>query len=115
MDDLQQQIRYALGRYLSGKLPFEAFEDWFVDATWDASREHLEAVELIFAIESHISDYTSSRISERQLKRRLRRLAPRWVATTAPTPTPCFEQRRPKPQAKCGAMTTMQLGAVAGT
>lgn len=114
MDDLQQQIQYALRRYLSRQLSFEAFEDWFVDATWDASRNHRDATELIYAIEGYISDYTSSRVSERQLKRRLRSLAPDWIDSAeamlaVPVST---KSRRSRSKAKRGATVPV---AAAGT
>jgi hypothetical protein len=116
MDDFQKQIRYALRRYLSGQVSFEAFEDWFVDATWDVSQDHPDATALVFAVESHISDYTSGQVNERQFKRRVRPLAPAapgWseaVDAIPAVPTTKPANRRSKP--KMGA--TMEVAA-AGT
>jgi hypothetical protein len=108
MDDLQRQIRYALRRFLDDATSFEAFEDWFVDATWDVGSDHPDLGDLAYEIEGHLSDFTSGRISESQLKRCLRPLAPaNWDAVDATLAIPAPPKSSPtssaKPRAKVGS------------
>jgi hypothetical protein len=115
MDDLQRQIRYALRRFLDDATSFEAFEDWFVDATWDIVSDHPALVELVYEIEGHISNFTSGRISESQLKRCLRPLAPaNWDAVDAtlavPSPRKTGRTSSTKARAKVGS-TVVVLAA----
>jgi hypothetical protein len=79
---LEQEIRSWLRRYLRNEIPFEMFEDWFVDRTWDVQQEGSETERaLTYAIERHIGEYTSQCRTEAQLKRALRAFAPTWWAT----------------------------------
>jgi hypothetical protein len=79
---LEQDIRSWLRRYLRNEIPFEAFEDWFVDATWNVQREGNETARaLAYTIDRLIADYTSHCRTEGQLKRALRPFAPTWWAT----------------------------------
>jgi hypothetical protein len=114
MDDLQRQIRYALRRFLDDATSFEAFEDWFVDATWDIGSDHPALVDLVYEIEGRVSDFTSGRISESQLKRCLRPLAPaNWdaVDVTLAIPSPRKTGRTgTKARAKVGS-TVVVLAA----
>src|SRR3990170_1669674 len=79
---LEQEIRSWLRRYLRNEIPFETFEDWFVDSTWNVHREGTGTEQLLTsAIERHIGEYTSRAKTEAQLKRSLRAYAPTWWAT----------------------------------
>lgn len=78
---LEQEIRTWLRRYLRNEIPFEAFEDWLVDSTWDVQREGTPSEQaLTYAIERELGEYTSQCKNEAQMKRALRRFAPTWWA-----------------------------------
>lgn len=82
---LEQEIRSWLRRYLRNEISFAAFEDWFVDSTWDVQRTGTKTAQwLTYAIERRISEYTSNCKTETQLKRVLRPLAPSWWAIRRP-------------------------------
>lgn len=123
MDDLQRQIRYALRCFLDGTTSFEAFEEWFVDATWDISRDHPDLADLVYEIEGHIFALTGGRKTERELKRCLRPLAPDWwdavdatlavpVASTPENGSTAKKASRKRSKPKLGATVPL---AVAGT
>ena len=85
MKTLEQEIRERLRDYLSGRVPFRAFEEWFVDATWDIHKSGSPAgIALAFAIERLIAEYTGNYRTETQLKRALRRYAPKWETKRLP-------------------------------
>jgi hypothetical protein len=114
MTDLQQQIRFVLSRYLDGTIPFEAFEDWFVDATWDVKRLNPNAADLVYAIEACLFDYTSHRKSERALKASLRSFAPKWTWRELALSIPVAPVGPPAPR-KATKRATSVLVVAAGT
>ncbi|MBZ5696784.1 MAG: hypothetical protein LAN36_15670 [Acidobacteriia bacterium] len=60
---------------LDKRVDFDSFEDWFVRNTWNV---HLSgssaAVELTFAIEEALSEYSSGNLSEARLRNTLSQL-----------------------------------------
>lgn len=118
MNDLQRQIRYALRRFLDKRTSFEAFEEWFVDATWDIGLDHPDLADLAYEIEGHISAFTDGRTTEQELKRHLRPLAPVWldaVDATLAMPATSKPQKAGSPKASKAKVGATVLVAVAGT
>ncbi len=71
------QIREQLAMLLDGRIDLDAFEDWFVQSTWNI---HLSgspsAVALTFAIEESLSEYSSHHLTEQELRSELESLVP---------------------------------------
>jgi hypothetical protein len=76
--DLEQEIREWLRLYLDEAISFRAFEDWFLNATWDLHRPDADTPELVYTIERYISEYTGGYRSEDELRTAFEALAPSW-------------------------------------
>lgn len=74
---LDQDIRSHLRNYLRGEATFREFEDWFVDATWDARNASgdFATLSLIYGVERVVSEFTSGHRTEKQLRRFLEPLS----------------------------------------
>ena len=67
-----RDIRNQLASYLSNEIALDQFEDWFVQNTWNVQKwggPDLQA--LVFAVESELSEYSGSDLSEASLRNRL--------------------------------------------
>jgi len=63
------QIKEQLARVLDGHISLDAFEDWFVQNTWNIHLSGSTAAEsLTFAIEESLAEYSSKHISEQELR-----------------------------------------------
>jgi len=63
------QIRERLSLFLDGQIDLEAFEDWFVQNTWNIHLSGSVAAEsLTFAIEESLSEYSSEHLSLKELR-----------------------------------------------
>jgi hypothetical protein len=66
------QIRNRLAMFLDGLIDLDAFEDWFVQSTWDIHLSGSKAAEtLTFAVEESLSEYSSGHLNEQQLRNEL--------------------------------------------
>lgn len=66
------QIREHLAHFLYGQIGLDAFEDWFVQNTWNIHQSGSVAAEqLTFAIEESLSEHSSRHIGERELRSEL--------------------------------------------
>jgi len=66
------QIRNFLSMFLDRSIDLEAFEDWFVQNTWNIHLSGSVAAEsLTFAIEESLSEYSSRHIDEQRLRKEL--------------------------------------------
>src|SRR5580704_18177933 len=66
------QIKEWLSKFLDGQISLDAFEDWFVQNTWNIHLSGSIATEsLTFAVEESLSEYSSRHINERQLRQEL--------------------------------------------
>lgn len=69
------QIKEQLAQFLDGKNTLDAFEDWFVQNTWNIHLSGSAAAEaLTFAIEESLSEHSSGHISEKELRQELSEL-----------------------------------------
>jgi hypothetical protein len=76
------QIRNELSFALAGILSLDDFEDWLIENTWSIHNTGSKAAEaLTFAIEGAFSEYTSERISEKQLREELSKVVFSETAT----------------------------------
>ncbi len=65
----RSQISEHLAMYLNGKIPLDLFEDWVVENTWNIHLDRdVEAMQLAYAIEESLAEYSSGHISESQLR-----------------------------------------------
>ena len=65
-------IRNQIASYLSNEIDLDQFEDWFVQNTWNVQKwgdPYLQ--DLVFAVESELSEYSGSNLSEASLRNRL--------------------------------------------
>lgn len=66
------QIREQLAHFLYGQIGLDAFEDWFVQNTWNIHQSGSAAAEdLTFAIEESLSEHSSHHIGEKELRSEL--------------------------------------------
>jgi hypothetical protein len=66
------QIKEWLSKFLDGQISFDAFEDWFVQNTWNIHLSGSVAAEsLTFAVEESLSEYSSQHISDQILREEL--------------------------------------------
>ena len=79
------QIREQLEMFLDGRIDLDAFEDWFVQNTWNIhlSGDH-SAEALTFAIEESLSEYSSHHLTEQELRLELQSLAGREKKSQSP-------------------------------
>ena len=71
------QIREQLAMFLDGRIDLDAFEDWFVQNTWNIHQSGSRSAEaLTFAIEESLSEYSSHHLTEEELQLELRSLVP---------------------------------------
>lgn len=69
------QIREQLVNFLDGRIDLDAFEDWFVQNTWNIHSSGSRSAEtLTFAIEESLSEYSSHHLTEQELRSELRSL-----------------------------------------
>ena len=67
-----QDIRNQIASYLLSEIDLDQFEDWFVQNTWNVQKwgdPYLQ--DLVFAVESELSEYSGSNLSEASLRNRL--------------------------------------------
>lgn len=71
----ESAIMEQLSRYLGNQISRDEFEDWFVQASWNAHRESdLVSFKLVSAIELKLAEYSSGHLSEPDLREELRTL-----------------------------------------
>ena len=85
----ESAIFEQLSRYLGNQISLDEFEDWFVQASWNA---HLEsdpvARKLVSAIELKLAEHSSGHLSETDLQEELRALIePHFVYFSFPQGT----------------------------
>ena len=69
------QIRERLAMFLDGRIDLDAFEDWFVQNTWNIHLSGSRSAEaLTFAIEESLSEYSSHHLTESELRSELQSL-----------------------------------------
>jgi hypothetical protein len=69
------ELRNQLIRFLSNELPFDNFEDWFVQNSWNIHRNpDLVAQRLAYAVELRLAEYDSDHLLEPELRRELSEL-----------------------------------------
>lgn len=62
------EIRAYLSRYLAGSLDLDAFEDWFVPATWDIEQYSVGAARLAAEIRSALFRITTGESTEDEFR-----------------------------------------------
>ena len=73
---MESEIRRRLKDYLSGRLSIQAFQEWFVPATWDIEKQASENLRrLVYGIELRLAEYTNGHWSPAELKDYLQPLA----------------------------------------
>ena len=83
------QIREQLALFLSQNLSLDAFEDWFVQNTWNIHKSGSVAAEdVTFAIQESLAEYSSQHLNEQELYNELARIlhADTKVVDVAPQP-----------------------------
>lgn len=66
------EIRAHLAKFLASQIDLESFEDWFAKHTWNVHQSGSVAAEnLTFAVEESLAEYSSSHISEHDLRAEL--------------------------------------------
>jgi hypothetical protein len=73
-DQLQNDIRERLARYLAGETSLDEFEAWFVPRVWQAQVTSRETRELIHSIDLLLAELTSGHLHASELADELRRL-----------------------------------------
>ena len=69
----RSQISEHLAMYLNGKIPLDLFEDWIGENTWNIHLDRdIEAMQLAYAIEESLAEYSSRHLSEAQLRDELK-------------------------------------------
>jgi hypothetical protein len=67
-----KDIREHLADYLAGNLALDAFEDWFVQNSWNAQQSDPDDRAWVHAVELRLSEFSSGHLSESQLQKELR-------------------------------------------
>jgi hypothetical protein len=67
-----KEFREKLADYLTGKIALDAFEDWFVQNSWNAKDADPEERRWIHGVELCLSEFSSHHLSENQLRKELR-------------------------------------------
>ena len=85
----ESAILEQLYRYLGNQISLDEFEDWFVQASWNAHREmDPVAFKLVSAIELKLAEHSSGHLSETDLQEELRALIePHFVYFSFPQGT----------------------------
>ncbi len=69
------ELRNQLIRFLSKELPFDDFEDWLVQKSWNIHQNpDLVAQRLAYAVELRLAEYDSGHLLESDLRRELSEL-----------------------------------------
>ena len=73
---VSMKIREELGKYLSGEISLQEFQDWFVPETWDIHKSgDQEGIELAREVELRLAEYTNGHRTESELKQMFSRFA----------------------------------------
>lgn len=76
------EIREHLARYLAGEITLQAFEDWFVPASWNVHRSgNDEAARLTYEIEAVLLQAAAERWPEQRVKDRLAPFVENYTVT----------------------------------
>jgi hypothetical protein len=71
----ENQIREKLGRYLSGELSLDHFEDWLVERSWNMHKDSDESAQkLASAVELRLAEHSSGHLDDAALRDELRQL-----------------------------------------
>lgn len=66
------QIRAQLARFLNRDMDLDAFEDWFIQNTWNIHQSGSVASEsLTFDIQESLSEFSSNHLAEDELRKEL--------------------------------------------
>lgn len=69
----ENQIREKLGRYLSGELSLDYFEDWLVQRSWNMHKDSDESAQkLASAVELRLAEHSSGQLDDAALRDELR-------------------------------------------
>lgn len=72
----ESETRERLARYLANEISLDEFEDWLVQASWDAHLDSEQpAQRLAYAIELKLAEFSSGHLREEELREELRLLA----------------------------------------
>ena len=70
--NLQQRIYQHVQSYLDGEISIDAFEEWFIPATWNIDPERDAYLgPLVASITVILADFKDSEMSERDLRSQL--------------------------------------------
>lgn len=73
---IEKEIREKLSDYLSGTLSIQAFQEWFIPATWNIEKHASENLrKLVYGVELRLAEYTNGHLSPNELKVYLKSLA----------------------------------------
>lgn len=71
----ENKIRENLGRYLSGELSLDHFEDWLVQRSWNMHKDSDESAQkLASAVELRLAEHSSGHLDDAALRDELRQL-----------------------------------------
>jgi hypothetical protein len=96
------QIRERLSLFLDGQIDLEAFEDWFVQNTWNVHQSgSVVAESLTFAIEESLSEHSSGHLNDEELRGELSQIlhAENQVAMIADAPQIVWSVKSSAPSA----------------
>jgi len=69
------ELRDHLIQFLSGDLPLDGFEDWFVQRSWNMHKDSgLSAQRLAYAVELRLAEYGQGHLADQQLRQEFRDL-----------------------------------------
>ena len=80
------ELRDHLIQFLSGDLPLDSFEDWFVQSSWNMHKDSdLHAQRLAYAVELRLAEYNNGHLPEADLQNELRQLVNSIPVSESPT------------------------------
>jgi hypothetical protein len=92
--ELDRAIRSAIHDVVAGRVALDAFESWFVKATWGAVNPGTETAALVYGVELRLAEYDLGHLTLDDFLREMRALAdtfrftPTSITSTATRRTP---------------------------
>ncbi len=76
------EIREWVAKFLADEVTLEAFEDWFVQNTWNIHKKNDSAAQRIaYAVSLRLAEYSAGDLDDNELKFELRPFASRYAVT----------------------------------
>ncbi len=74
-----KEFREELADYLTGEIALDAFEDWFVQNSWNAKDGDPDERRWVHGVELFLSEFSSGHLSESELRKQLRPFVTQYV------------------------------------